>query len=77
VVSRWMGLAAPKGLPKDVKALLVEAFKKAMDTEEFKKFNAQSGLEPFHGTPEEARTWIKNQADYFKKVADKAGIQPE
>jgi len=48
-----------------------------MDTEEFKKFNAQNGLEPFHGTPEEARTWIKNQADYFKKVADKAGIQPE
>ena len=77
VVSRWMGVAAPKGLPKDVKALLVDAFKKATDTEEFKKFNAQNGLEPFHGTPEEARTWIKNQADYFKKVADKAGIQPE
>jgi tripartite-type tricarboxylate transporter receptor subunit TctC len=77
VVSRWMGLAAPKGLPKDVKALLVDAFKKATETEEFKKFNAQNGLEPFHGTPDEARVWIKNQADYFKKVADKAGIQPE
>ena len=77
VVSRWMGVAAPKGLPRDVKTLLVDAFKKATDTEEFKKFNAQNGLEPFVGTPDEARVWIKNQADYFKKVADKAGIQPE
>jgi len=77
VVSRWMGVAAPKGLPAEVKALLVDAFKKATDTEEFKKFNAQNGLEPFHGTAEEARAWIKNQAEYFKKVAERAGIKPE
>lgn len=77
VVSRWMGVAAPKGLPAEVKAQLVAAFQKAVETEEFKKFNAQNGLEPFHGTPDEARAWIKNQADYFKRVADKAGIKPE
>lgn len=77
VVSRWMGLAAPKGLPADVKNTLVSVFKKVTETEEFKKFNTQNGLEPFVGTPDEARAWIKHQADYFKKVADKAGIQPE
>jgi tripartite-type tricarboxylate transporter receptor subunit TctC len=77
IISRWMGVGVPKGLPKEVRAILVETFKKAMETEEFKKFIVQNGLEQFHGGPDEARAWIKNQNDYFKKVAEKAGIQPE
>jgi len=77
VISRWMGVGVPKGLPPDVKAILLAAFKKAMATEEFKKFVAQNGLEPFTGGQEEAKAWIKNQNDYFKKVAERAGIKPE
>jgi tripartite-type tricarboxylate transporter receptor subunit TctC len=77
VISRWMGVGVPKGLPPEVRTLLLETFKKAMETEEFKKFITQNGLEQFHGGPEEAKAWIKNQNDYFKKVADRAGIQPE
>ena len=77
VISRWMGLGVPKGLPPEVRTLLIETFKKAMETEEFKKFITQNGLEQFQGGPEEAKAWIKNQNDYFKKVSDRAGIQPE
>jgi len=77
VISRWMGLGVPKGLPPEVRTLLIETFKKAMETEEFKKYITQNGLEQFHGGPEEAKAWIKNQNDYFKKVSDRAGIKPE
>ena len=72
-----MGIGAPKGLPPEVRSLLIAAFKKAMETEEFKKFVVQSGQEQFHGGPEEARAWIKNQNENFKKVCDRAGIKPE
>jgi tripartite-type tricarboxylate transporter receptor subunit TctC len=77
VISRWMGIGAPKGLPAEIKNLLIETFKKAMETEEFKKYVAQSGQEQFHGGPEEARAWIKNQNENFKKVCERAGIKPE
>lgn len=77
VISRWMGIGAPKGLSPEVRTLLIAAFKKAMESEEFKKFVVQSGQEQFQGGPEEARAWIKNQNENFKKVSDRAGIKPE
>ncbi len=77
VISRWMGVGVPRGLPPEVRTLLLATFKKAMETEEFKKYITQNGLEQFYGGPEEAKAWIKNQNDYFKKVSDRAGIQPE
>lgn len=77
VISRWMGIGAPKGLPPEVRNQLIGVFKKAMETEEFKKFVVQSGQEQFQGGPDEARAWIKNQNENFKKVCDRAGIKPE
>jgi tripartite-type tricarboxylate transporter receptor subunit TctC len=77
VISRWMGIGAPKGLPPEIRNLLIETFKKAMETQEFKKYIDQSGQEQFHGGPEEARLWIKNQNESFKKISDRAGIKPE
>jgi len=77
VISRWMGVGAPKGLPKEVKAILVEAFKKALENDEFKKFILQNGMDPVLASPEEAAIWLKKQNDYFRSVTTKAGIQPE
>lgn len=37
----WRGIAAPKGLPEDVKARLSEAMAKVVESQEFKDFMAQ------------------------------------
>ncbi len=74
---RWMGVGAPKGLPKEVKGTLADAFRKAMKHEEFKKFIDQTGQELVNLGPEESAAWIKSQIDYFKSVANRAGIKPE
>ena len=37
----WRGIAAPKGLPEDVKARLTEALDKVINSDEFKEFMAQ------------------------------------
>ena len=40
----WRGLAVPKDTPKEVHAILAEAFKKGMESPNFQKFAADSGL---------------------------------
>jgi len=42
-VSAWRGIAAPKGLPKDVETRLVTAIKKIWDSKEFKDFAESKG----------------------------------
>jgi tripartite-type tricarboxylate transporter receptor subunit TctC len=42
-VSAWRGIAAPKGLPKDVETKLVGAIKKIWDSKEFKDFASSKG----------------------------------
>ena len=42
-VSAWRGIAAPKGLPKDVETKLVTAIKKIWDSKEFKDFAESKG----------------------------------
>lgn len=40
----WRGLAAPKGVPANVKAKIAEAYKKAFDSKDFKDFAAKASL---------------------------------
>ena len=77
VINFWRGVGVPKGTPPEVKAILVEAFRKAMDSEECKKFFESVGLERVYLEPAEALPWIKNQNDFFKEIAQKAGLQPQ
>jgi tripartite-type tricarboxylate transporter receptor subunit TctC len=42
-VAAWRGVAAPKGLAKDVQDRLVAAIKKAHDSREFRDFASQRG----------------------------------
>jgi tripartite-type tricarboxylate transporter receptor subunit TctC len=58
-VSAWRGIAAPKGLPKDVETKLVAAIKKIWDSKEFKDFASSKG----YGT-----AWAA-QADFAKFMA--------
>jgi tripartite-type tricarboxylate transporter receptor subunit TctC len=77
VVSRFMGISLGKGVAKDIRAVLLDAFKKAMENEEFKKFVVQTGQIPVFVSDQDARNWLKSQSDTFKAVADRIGIKPE
>ena len=43
-IAAWRGMAAPKGLPKDVEAKLVAAVKAVYDSKEYKDFMASRGF---------------------------------
>jgi tripartite-type tricarboxylate transporter receptor subunit TctC len=63
-VSAWRGIAAPKGLPKDVETKLITAIKKIWDSKEFKDFAESKG----YGTqwaagPDFAAFMAKGDAD--------------
>ena len=77
LIYQWRGVGVPKGTPKDVKAVLIEAFRKAMEDEECKKFMDQVGLERIYLGSEEAAAWLKAQNDFFKNVVTKIGLKPE
>jgi tripartite-type tricarboxylate transporter receptor subunit TctC len=76
-ISYWRAMAVPKGTPAEVKAVLVEAFRKAMEKEEVKKFLDQQGLKRVFLPPDQAGPWLKNQHDFFGKIAQKIGLQPQ
>ena len=71
----WRGAAVPKNTPKDIKDILEAAFHKAMDSDESKKLMDDEGVEPIYMGPEEAQGWLKKMDEYYKMVADKAGLK--
>ena len=40
----WRGMALPKGVPADIRAKIVDAYAKAMESQDFKDFAAKAGL---------------------------------
>lgn len=62
------GIWAPKGTPDEIKDLLAEAFRKAIDTPEFQEFMAVQTATPYYLPRGE---WNKVFADYeaeYKKI---------
>lgn len=77
VVVNFRAVAAPKGIPKDVKDALAEAFKKAIENAEFQKLVKDMGLQPIFIGPDESRSFLKKQEDFFTGIADKIGMKPQ
>ena len=70
----WRGIAAPKGLPKDVQTKLEASVKKAYDSKEYKDFMAQRGFGTLWGNGEEfAKFMAKGDSD-MKAVMTAVGI---
>ncbi len=70
----WRGIAAPKGLPKDVQTKLEASVKKAYDSKDYKDFMAQRGFGMLWGNSEEfAKFMAKGDAD-MKAVMTAVGI---
>ena len=70
----WRGIAAPKGLPKEVQTRLEASVKKAYDSKEYKDFMTQRGFGVLWGNSEEiAKFMAKGDAD-MKTVMTAVGI---
>jgi len=64
-IAAWRGIAAPKGVPKEVVDRLVPALQKAWEAKEFKDFMAQRGFGTIWGTPD---AFAKHMAEEDAKM---------
>ena len=70
----WRGIAAPKGLPRDIQSKLEASVKKAFDSKDYKDFMTQRGFGTLWGNSEEfARFMAKGDTD-MKAVMTAVGI---
>ena len=70
----WRGIAAPKGLPKDVEAKLVAAVKAAYDSKEFKEFMASRGFGVVYLPPAEFAAFMEKSTNDLGATMKAVGI---
>ncbi|MDQ0326395.1 tripartite-type tricarboxylate transporter receptor subunit TctC [Rhodopseudomonas julia] len=73
----WRTVAAPKGLPDDVKAKLAGAVEKAYNSEEYTKFMADRGFGMRWAGPEEATEIVGSDDESLGRVMKEAGLAAE
>lgn len=74
VFSHWHGIAAPKGMPADVKEKLAKGIKEIIDNPEFKNTIQSLGMTVEYLGPEEsAQKWIR-ESEQLSKVVKETGI---
>lgn len=70
----WGGFAAPKDLPEDVERILTESLKKAVESDEFKTFLEERGMEPAFMTGDEYQEFIKEQTAFYEELIAEADL---
>jgi tripartite-type tricarboxylate transporter receptor subunit TctC len=70
----WQGIAAPKGLPKDVKAKLHEAIVAALQEPELKHKLVEQGFEVVANTPEQFEKFQASEQARWKSVIETGKI---
>jgi tripartite-type tricarboxylate transporter receptor subunit TctC len=77
VIYQWRAVGVPKGMPKEIRDTLADAFRKAVENEECKKTFDQIGLERIYLPMEEAVPWLKGQNDLISSIAHRVGLEPK
>lgn len=67
-VSAWSGFYGPKGLPPEVKARLVAAFRSAFASPRFQALCEERGMEALFLEPDPFREFALAQAAFFRKT---------
>ncbi len=73
-VFSWQAVAAPKGLPKDVKDKLHAALVAALNDPAVKQGLVEQGFEVVADTPEQFGTFLKRELERWKTVIEKGHI---
>lgn len=76
-VYSWQGMAAPKGLPDDVKAKLAKAAIAAMQQPDIRKRFVEQGLEIVGNTPEEFTRFQAQENERWKQLIQARKITVE
>ncbi|PRR73589.1 Bug family tripartite tricarboxylate transporter substrate binding protein [Neomoorella humiferrea] len=74
VLSIWLGVGGPKGLPEDVKTKLAEGFKNIINDPEFKKVVTDQGMIVDYLSPQEFGAKWKSESERFAKLIKETGI---
>lgn len=70
----WGGFAAPKDLPEDVLEQLQSALQQAVESDEYKAFMEERGMEPAFLSGEEYDAFIAEQTEFLTGLIDEAGL---
>ncbi|GAB3537668.1 tripartite tricarboxylate transporter substrate binding protein [Arthrobacter tecti] len=73
-VSQYRALAAPKGLPEDVKARLVESVETVQATEAYQTFNQENILTPWEVSGEEVVEEWETLAEQYQALVEEYDI---
>lgn len=74
VLAQWRSILAPKGTPRDRVAYLADAFRKAMATDAWKKFNEGARAIDFYAGPDEFRAFLTREDERFTKIIQELGL---
>ncbi len=75
-VDTWQGYSVPKGTPKDRIKILSDAFKAAIESEEYKAYCKKYGAIVEKTGPENARAFLDNQERALRKIVEFSGFKP-
>jgi tripartite-type tricarboxylate transporter receptor subunit TctC len=73
-MAAWRGMAAPKGIPKDVETLLVTAIKKVYDSKDYKDFMATRGFGVVYLPPAEFGAFMDKSSNDLGATMKAVGI---
>jgi tripartite-type tricarboxylate transporter receptor subunit TctC len=73
-MAAWRGIAAPKGVSKDVEARLVAAVKSAYDSADYKKFMADRGFGVIYMPPAEFAKFMEKSSNDLGATMKAVGI---
>jgi tripartite-type tricarboxylate transporter receptor subunit TctC len=76
-VFSWQGVAAPKGLPADVKTRLQAEIVAALNQPDVRKRMEDVGLEIVANSPEQFRAFLTEELARWKQVIEVGGITPD
>ncbi|MEW6660878.1 MAG: tripartite tricarboxylate transporter substrate-binding protein [Bacillota bacterium] len=74
VFGTWRGLAVPKGTPENAKKVLVQAFKKGYDSQEFQEFAKKAGLGLAYAPAEEFGKFLEQSSKDVELVMKNLGL---
>jgi tripartite-type tricarboxylate transporter receptor subunit TctC len=77
VTVTFRGMAVRRGTPDEIKKILDTAFRKGAENVEFKNSLQKIRMEPIYIGANEGLAWVKERADFFKRVAAQVGLKPE
>lgn len=73
-IATWRGLTVPKDTPDEIVAILEEAFMKAAEEEDFKKFMENNGLGVQLKGSKEFQQHLDENYEYFGKMISELGL---